>query len=121
MSEAVFAASTSVSSKTPSSLSRQYVWILYAGLASHKQPKFSHAFGSFARLRSRSLVSLILAIGQLLVEFLLAALTFLLEALHDVYGTTYMTIVVPRIETIASSCIKARGLILAAKGVGSTG
>jgi hypothetical protein len=41
---------------------------------------------------------------MLLVEFLFAALTLLLEALDNVDGSTYRSIVV--IKIIAGSCIK---------------
>jgi hypothetical protein len=94
---------------------------LRSGFASHEKSKFSHAFGTFSRLWFRSLVALVLAIELFLVEFLLTALTLLLEALHDVDGATYMAVIIPRIESITSSGIEARGLILAAKGIRCAG
>jgi hypothetical protein len=89
------------------------------GLAGHQQAKLTHSLGSFARLRFWTLPLLVFTIAMLLIEFLLAALTLLLEALDDVDSTASGTVIV--VETIACGSIEAGGLILAAKGIGGAG
>jgi hypothetical protein len=70
-------------------------------------------------LRFWALPLLVFAIAMLLIEFLLAALTLLLEALDDVDSTASGTVIV--VETIACGSIKARSSILAAKGIRGAG